>query len=75
MSDQIPNLGEEYFISFAELIVQIANGVAEAQNALDNQSREIQNQINEDPELKALGLLATWYQYQKLRLLLKYPSR
>jgi hypothetical protein len=71
MSDPISNIDEEYFISFDELIVQVANGVAEAQNALDKQSINIQDQINKDPKLKALGLMATWYQIPEVTASIK----
>jgi len=67
-------LDEELFISFQELIVQIAKGVADAQRSLDEQSLDIQKRIFNDPELKDLrdaGVQATWYQIPEVTANLK----
>ncbi len=56
---------DEFFVSFKEMMISIAEGVAEAQRALDLKSLEIQNEILTNPdykELKELGIRATWYQ-------------
>lgn len=67
-------LNEELFITFQELIVQIAKGVADAQRSLDEQSLDIQKRIFTDPELKELrdaGVQATWYQIPEVTANLK----
>ncbi len=71
MSDSIVDLEEEYFISFRDMIVEIAKGVAEAQGALDEQTLLIQESINARPELAALGLQATWYQIPEVTASIK----
>jgi len=71
MSDSTLDLVEEYFISFKDMIVQIAQGVAEAQEALDKQTLIIQGSINANPELSGLGLQATWYQIPEVTASIK----
>lgn len=71
MSDSIPDLEEEFFIKFDDMIVQIAKGVAEAQKALDEQTLQIQDSINAKPELSALGVQATWYQIPEVTASIK----
>jgi len=71
MSNSIVDLEEEYFISFRDMIVEIAKGVAEAQGALDEQTLLIQEMINAKPELAALGLQATWYQIPEVTASIK----
>lgn len=71
MSDSTLDLEEEYFISFNDMIVQIAKGVAEAQGALDEQTLRIQESINANPKLSALGLQATWYQIPEVTASIK----
>ncbi|MFX1364840.1 MAG: PASTA domain-containing protein [Promethearchaeota archaeon] len=71
MSDSMSNLEEEYFISFRDMIVEIAKGVAEAQSALDEQALLIQQSINANPELAKLGIQATWYQIPEVTASIK----
>ncbi len=71
MSDSILDFEDEFFIKFDEIIVLIAKGVAEAQEALDKQTLLIQESINADPKLSALGLQATWYQIPEVTASIK----
>jgi len=71
MSDSILDFEDEFYIKFDEMIVLIAKGVAEAQEALDKQALLIQESINADPKLSALGLQATWYQIPEVTASIK----
>lgn len=71
MSDSVLDLEEEFFISFNDMIVQIAKGVAEAQGILDEQTLKLQESINANPKLRAVGLQATWYQIPEVTASIK----
>ncbi len=45
-----------------EVLFHLGRGIALAQMELDRQSIYIQTLINQNPELKDMGLEATWYQ-------------
>ncbi len=50
-----------FFDEMTEIIVNLGKGIAEAQQALDLNAIQTQEAINEDPEIRATGLMATWY--------------
>ncbi len=66
--------GEEvtaFFSGIKELMVDIGEGIAEAQHALDLSSMDIQNSILDDPELAAYGFNASWYTIPEATFTLK----
>jgi len=66
--------GEEaigFFSGIKEIMVDIGEGIAEAQHALDLSSMDIQNSILDDPELAAYGFNASWYTIPEATFTLK----
>ena len=60
------DLVEEIVLPFEHAIQTVARGVAEAQKALDQTSIAMQKEIDADPELAELGLMATWFQLPEI---------
>jgi hypothetical protein len=50
-----------FFDDMADLIVNLGKGISEAQHALDMNAIKTQEMINDDSELRATGLMATFY--------------
>jgi predicted flap endonuclease-1-like 5' DNA nuclease len=50
-----------FFDDMTEIIVNLGKGIAEAQHVLDMNAIQTQEAINDDPEIRATGLMATWY--------------
>ncbi|ETA80826.1 DUF4332 domain-containing protein [Youngiibacter fragilis] len=66
--------GEEtigFFSGIKDIMVDIGEGIAEAQHALDLSSMDIQNSILDDPELAAYGFNASWYTIPEATFTLK----
>lgn len=51
----------EFFGELSDIIINLGEGISEAQHRLDLSAIEIQKKINEDEELRNTGLMATWY--------------
>lgn len=60
-----------FFSGIKEIMVDIGEGIAEAQHALDLSSMDIQNSILDDPELAAYGFNASWYTIPEATFTLK----
>lgn len=60
-----------FFSGIKELMVDIGEGIAKAQHALDLSSMDIQNSILDDPELAAYGFNASWYTIPEATFTLK----
>ncbi len=74
MSGPLINLEDEYLLSIDDIINQIAQGVANAQRALDEQSLELQRRLYTDENLKHLrevGIQATWYRIPEVTASIK----
>lgn len=66
--------GEEaigFFSGIKDIMVDIGEGIAKAQHALDLSSMDIQNSILDDPELAAYGFNASWYTIPEATFTLK----
>lgn len=50
-----------FFDDMADIIVNLGKGIAEAQHVLDMNAIQTQQAINDDPEIRSTGLMATWY--------------
>jgi len=74
MNESLINLEDEYLLSIDDIIEKIAQGVANAQRALDEQSLELQRKIYTDESLKSLrdvGIQATWYKIPEVTASIK----
>lgn len=60
-----------FFSGIREIMVDIGEGLAKAQHALDLSSMDIQNSILDDPELAAYGFNASWYTIPEATFTLK----
>jgi hypothetical protein len=62
---------ETFSAPIEDLIVALGQGLAQAQQALDQNSIQTQETIDSDPVLSQYGLQATWYQFPNVNLQLK----
>jgi hypothetical protein len=71
MADAFKNAVEVFSAPIGGVIVALGQGIAQAQNELDQNSLKMQEQIDADPSLSGLGLQATWYQFPKVDVQLR----
>jgi hypothetical protein len=62
---------ETFSAPIEDLIVALGQGLAQAQQALDQNSIKTQEAIDTDPVLSQYGLQATWYQFPNVNMQLK----
>jgi hypothetical protein len=70
-NDPLANAVETFAAPIEGLIIALGQGVAQAQQALDQNSIQTQEQIDADPVLSQHGLQATWYQFPSVTMQLK----
>lgn len=72
MADQPIDFSEILIVPLSQMIQKIAQGVAEAQRALDTSAMETQNTLQENyPALAQIGYQTTWYQIPEVVVELK----
>ncbi len=69
--EPIASVAETFSAPIEHLIVSLAQSLAEAQKALDENSIAMQQQLDSDPVLAKYGLQATWFQFPKVDFQLK----
>ena len=67
----LANVVEVFSTPIEGVIVALGKGIADAQNALDQNSVKTQEAIDADPVLSRQGVQATWYQFPRVDLRLK----
>ena len=70
-NDPIAEAVETFSAPLEDLIVALGQGLAQAQQSLDQNSIRSQEAIDADPVLSQYGLQATWYQFPQVTLQLK----
>jgi len=70
-SDPLSNAVETFAAPIEDLIVALGQGIAKAQQSLDQNSIQMQESIDADPVLSQYGLQATWYQFPTVTMQLK----
>lgn len=70
-TDPLANAVESFSAPIETLIIALGQGLAQAQQALDQNSIQTQETIDADPVLSKYGLQATWYQFPSVNLQLK----
>lgn len=69
--DPLANAVETFSAPIESLIIALGQGIAQAQQAMDQNSIQQQEAIDSDPVLARHGLQATWYQMPRVDLQLK----
>lgn len=70
-SDEYIETPDEFFADLSDIIINLGEGIAQAQHRLDLNSIETQKKINDDEELRNAGLMATWYTIPEVTFNLK----
>ena len=70
-NDPLANAVETFAAPIEDLIVALGQGIAQAQQSLDQNSVQMQETIDTDPVLSQYGLQATWYQFPTVTMQLK----
>lgn len=70
-TDPLANAVETFAAPIDALIIALGQGIAQAQQALDQNSIKTQETIDTDPVLSQYGLQATWYQFPSVSMQLK----
>jgi hypothetical protein len=70
-TDPLANAVETFAAPIDHLIIALGQGIAQAQQALDQNSIQTQETIDTNPALSQYGLQATWYQFPSVSMLLK----
>jgi hypothetical protein len=70
-TDPLANAVETFAAPIEGLIIALGQGLAQAQQGLDQNSIKTQEMIDTDPVLSQYGLQATWYQFPSVNMQLK----
>jgi hypothetical protein len=70
-TDPLANAVETFSAPIENVIIALGQGIAQAQQALDQNSIKTQEAIDTDPTLLQYGLQATWYQFPTVNMQLK----
>jgi len=71
VTNQLLNAVETFSAPIESVIIALGQGIAQAQQALDQNSITTQQAIDTDPVLSQYGLQATWYQFPSVNMQLK----
>jgi hypothetical protein len=70
-TDPLANAVETFAAPIEDLIIALGQGLAQAQQGLDQNSIQTQEALDTNPVLSQYGLQATWYQFPSVNMQLK----
>lgn len=65
-NDPLSSAAETFSAPLEHLIVSVAQGLAEAQKTLDENSIAMQQELDSNPAMAGYGLQATWFQFPRV---------